>query len=76
MSKLPITALSAAVALAAAVAFSYAPPADATADPARINVSTASAPQAGYRTCFMQRRLVFTDDTPRMELARRCTIAQ
>ena len=30
----------------------------------------------GYQTCFMERRAVFTDGTPRMVRERRCVFAE
>ncbi|WP_421697288.1 hypothetical protein [Ancylobacter sp.] len=50
------------------LAVPFLPVADATTDPAR--------EPAGYKTCYLERRAVFTDGAPRWVKAPRCVFAE
>lgn len=75
MSKLQIAAFAALAILAAVMAFPFVLPADANGDAASVKAQMNGAATSGYRTCFMERRLVVSGDAPRMEQARRCITA-
>ncbi|MDQ0510172.1 hypothetical protein [Ancylobacter amanitiformis] len=67
MSKLILTAGAAAFVLAAAMLL----PQVVLSDTSAVAASADAAMRQGYRTCFMERRLVSTGQ-PRIEMARRC----
>ena len=73
MSKLLFATFAASAVLAAILAFPLVLPADASGDEATVKTEHTDQSTAGYRTCFMERRLVTSGDAPRMEQARRCT---
>jgi len=73
MSKLQIATFAALAVLAAILAFPFVLPADANGEDLSVKLQQTDAAQAGYRTCFMERRLVVSGQAPRMEQARRCT---
>lgn len=73
MSKLQIATFAALAVLAAVVAFPFILPADANGGALPVGPQIDAEVQDGYRTCFMERRLVMSGDAPRMEQARRCT---
>ncbi len=75
MSKLQIAAFAALAILAAVMAFPFVLPADANGGALSPMAQLNGAAASGYRTCFMERRLVVSGDAPRMEQARRCTTA-
>ena len=73
MSKLQIATFAALAVLAAILAFPFVLPADAGGNEATVKSENADQITAGYRTCFMARRLDMSGDAPRMEPARHCT---
>ncbi len=75
MSKLQIATFAALAVLAAILAFPFVLPADANGDGVAGKVQVADTTPSGYRTCFMERRLVLSGDAHRIEQARRCTTA-
>ncbi len=73
MSKLQIATFAALAVLAAIIAFPFVLPADANGGNAPVEAQSSGGAPSGYRTCFMERRLVVSSDAPRMERTRRCT---
>ncbi|WP_428029635.1 hypothetical protein [Ancylobacter sp.] len=68
MKKCFVAALVMAAVLVGLLALPFLPVADATTDPLRT--------PKGYKTCFLERRAVYTDGTPRWVKASRCVFAE
>lgn len=68
MKKCVVAALALAAVVVGLLALPFLPVADATTDPSR--------QPAGYKTCFLERRAVFTQGAPRWVKERRCVFAE
>lgn len=68
MKKCLVAGLGVAAVLVGFLAVPFLPVADATTDPSR-------SPK-GYRTCFLERRAVYTDGAPRWVKETRCVFAE
>ncbi|WP_371345654.1 hypothetical protein [Ancylobacter sp. IITR112] len=68
MKKLVLAGVGLAAVLVGFLAVPLLPVADATTDPAR--------QPAGYKTCYLERRAVFTEGAPRWVKEPRCVFAE